>query len=42
MSEIPSVLVPIGSGFEEIETITIVDILRRAQVKVILASIMGK
>ena len=35
------VLVPIAPGFEEIETITIVDILRRAGARVILAGTVG-
>jgi 4-methyl-5(b-hydroxyethyl)-thiazole monophosphate biosynthesis len=34
------VLVPIAQGFEEIETITVVDILRRADVEVSLASVV--
>ena len=35
----PKVLVPVGHGAEEIETTAIVDILRRAELNVILASI---
>ena len=35
------VLIPIAPGFEEIETITIVDILRRAGARVILAGTVG-
>lgn len=33
------VLVPVADGFEEIETVTIVDVLRRAGIEVILAGI---
>ena len=36
------VLVPIAEGFEEIETVSVIDILRRAGAIVIVASIMGK
>ena len=36
------VLVPIAEGFEEIETVAIINILRRAGVEVTVASIMGK
>lgn len=36
-----SVLVPIANGFEEIELISIVDTLRRADIEVILAGING-
>ncbi len=35
------VLVPFAAGFEEIETATIVDVLRRAGVEVVLAGIDG-
>jgi protein deglycase len=34
------VLVPVAPGFEEIETVTIVDILRRAQIEVLLAGLV--
>jgi len=36
----PRVLVPIADGSEEIETVTIVDVLRRAGAEVTLASVM--
>ena len=36
------VLVTIGTGFEEIETITTVDVLRRAQIETVLVSVHGK
>lgn len=35
----PSVMVPIADGSEEIEAVTIVDVLRRAQAEVTLASV---
>lgn len=35
----PSVLVPVAHGSEEIEVVTVVDILRRAKAKVIVASV---
>jgi DJ-1 family protein len=38
---LPRVLVPLAAGFEEIETATIVDVLRRAGVHVLLAGIDG-
>jgi DJ-1 family protein len=37
----PRVLVPFAAGFEEIETATIVDVLRRAGVEVVLAGLDG-
>lgn len=37
----PQVLVPLAAGFEEIEAVTIVDILRRGGIKVIMGSLNG-
>jgi 4-methyl-5(b-hydroxyethyl)-thiazole monophosphate biosynthesis len=39
-ASVPSVLVPIATGSEEIETVCIIDTLRRAEVDVTVASIM--
>ncbi len=36
-----SVLIPLAPGFEEIEALTVIDILRRGEVNVIVAGIMG-
>ncbi|MDD2383051.1 MAG: DJ-1/PfpI family protein [Sulfurospirillaceae bacterium] len=35
----PKVIIPIATGFEEIEAITVVDILRRAGIEVVMASL---
>jgi len=38
----PKVLVPLAPGCEDIETVTIIDVLRRAQINVIVASLDGQ
>lgn len=37
----PRVLLPLATGFEEIEAITVVDILRRAEIEVVMGSLEG-
>lgn len=37
-----TILVPIAAGFEEIEAVSLIDVLRRADLKVIVASVRDK
>lgn len=37
-----TVLIPIATGFEEIEAVSLIDVLRRAGIKVIAASVNGR
>lgn len=38
----PSALIPIADGSEDIETVTLIDVLRRAEIDVTVASVTGK
>lgn len=38
----PRVLVPLAAGFEEIEAVTLIDVLRRADVEVVSAGLEGR
>ena len=40
--KIKKVLIPLAEGFEEIEAISIVDVLRRAEINVTIVSVTGK
>jgi len=37
-----TILIPIATGFEEIEAVSLIDVLRRAEIKVIVASVNGQ
>ena len=38
----PTALIPIADGSEDIETVTLIDVLRRADIEVTVASVTGK
>jgi 4-methyl-5(b-hydroxyethyl)-thiazole monophosphate biosynthesis len=38
----PRVLVPVADGSEEMETVTVIDVLRRAEAEVVVASVTGR
>ncbi|MEE3319734.1 MAG: DJ-1 family glyoxalase III [Pseudomonadota bacterium] len=38
----PTALIPVADGSEDIETVTLIDVLRRAEVEVTVASVTGK
>ncbi|MQX53136.1 DJ-1 family glyoxalase III [Alcanivorax sediminis] len=38
----PTALIPVADGSEDIETVTLIDVLRRAEVDVTVASVTGK